>query len=116
MNAQENQKHRTVEATYCDRCSSSLLVDHENGGQTNVMAIQLSIHPPDIAKQVLGPFEDKTYCFCYRCVLEVMGVGVTVPRCLALIEAEASTGAGAAIPHCQTLTEAEVAQEDVDDE
>ncbi len=69
----------TVEAKHCDGCGRSLLVDHKDGGQANVMALQFSINPPHVAKQVLGLFEDKTYRFCYQCCLGVLGV---TPPCV----------------------------------
>ncbi len=66
-------EHCPVEATYCDGCGCSLLVECESGAQENVVALQFSISPPHVAKQVLGPFKDKTYRFCYQCYLKALG-------------------------------------------
>ncbi len=69
----------TIEAEYCDGCGCSLLVDYEDGTKVNVIALQFSVAPPHVAKQILGPFVDKTYRFCYQCCLRTLGA---TPPCV----------------------------------
>lgn len=63
------------EAKYCDSCGRSLLVTTSDTSSCNVSALQFSLTIDDpVAKQVLGPYENKEYNFCYICILQLLGV------------------------------------------
>jgi len=63
---------RNKDAVYCDTCGCSMLQDTGNEKQ-NVVALSFSLNA-DCAEKVLSPFENKTYHFCYPCILKALGV------------------------------------------
>lgn len=62
------------EAKYCDSCGRSLLVTTSEGATLNVSALQISVTMEDfVVRQVLGPYTNKEYNFCYICILQLLG-------------------------------------------
>ena len=63
------------DAIFCDRCGASMQYTTDDGKKVNISALQISLTmDDDLLYQVLGSYKFREFNFCYRCILELLGV------------------------------------------